>query len=67
MLMFITLICRGSVQDDSRCFVHIYNIDASPLEVHNGMEWLRIKVQANAFARDQIRRMMGTCQTSFLI
>lgn len=49
----------GSVQDDSRCFVHIYNIEASSLEIHHGMEWIRIKVQANAFARDQVRKMMG--------
>lgn len=68
MLVFITLLSpSGSVQDDSRCFVHIYNIDAAPLEVHHGMEWLRIKVQANAFARDQIRRMMSTILKSFLL
>lgn len=50
---------RGSVQDDSRCFVHIFNIEASPLEIHNGMEWVRVKVQAQTFAHDQFRRMMG--------
>ncbi|KAJ3358439.1 tRNA pseudouridine synthase 1 [Kappamyces sp. JEL0680] len=49
----------GSVQDDSRCFVNIFNIEASPLELHSGMEWVRVKVQASAFARDQIRKMIG--------
>jgi tRNA pseudouridine(38-40) synthase len=49
----------GSVQDDSRCFVHIFNIECAPLEIHKNMEWIRIKVQAHSFARDQIRKMMG--------
>lgn len=48
------------MQDDSRCFVHIFDIGASALEIVGDMEWIRVKVQANAFARDQVRRMMGT-------
>jgi tRNA pseudouridine(38-40) synthase len=50
----------GSVQNDSRCFVHVFNIEASPVEIHQNMEWIRIKIQAQSFARDQIRKMMGT-------
>jgi tRNA pseudouridine(38-40) synthase len=49
----------GSVQDDNRCFVRVFNIEAAPLEIHHGMEWVRIKVQARSFGRDQIKRMMG--------
>lgn len=49
----------GSVQSDTRCFVRVFNIEASPVEIHHGMEWVRIKIQARSFGRDQIRRMMG--------
>jgi tRNA pseudouridine(38-40) synthase len=49
----------GSVVDDERCFINIFNIEASPLEILEGVEWIRIKVQASGFARDQIRRMIG--------
>ena len=49
----------GSVQEDTRCFVHINNIEAAPLEIHNGMEWLRVKVQATSFGRDMVRKMIG--------
>ena len=49
----------GSVQEDSRCFVHINNIEAAPLEIHNNLEWLRVKVQANSFGRDMVRKMCG--------
>ncbi|KAI8925382.1 pseudouridine synthase [Entophlyctis helioformis] len=49
----------GASNDDPRCFIRILNIDTSAFEVHEGVEWLRIKVQAPAFARYQIRRMMS--------
>ena len=49
----------GSVQEDSRCFVHINNIEAAKLEVHNNLEWLRVKVQANSFGRDMVRKICG--------
>ncbi|KAJ3337752.1 tRNA pseudouridine synthase 1 [Entophlyctis luteolus] len=49
----------GGDPDDQRCFMRIINIESAPPEVHNGMEWIRIKVQAKALARFQLRRMMG--------
>ncbi|KAJ3380073.1 tRNA pseudouridine synthase 1 [Entophlyctis sp. JEL0112] len=49
----------GGDPDDQRCFMRIINIESGPPEVHNGMEWIRIKVQAKALARFQLRRMMG--------
>eukprot|EP00842_Homolaphlyctis_polyrhiza_P003794 jgi/Hompol1/4415/HPOL_007092-RA len=48
----------GAAQDDPRCYIRILNVEASGLEQHEGMEWIRIKVQAQSFARYQIRRMM---------
>jgi tRNA pseudouridine(38-40) synthase len=47
-------------QGDPRNFMRIINVDIAPLELHHGMEWLRIKMQAHVFAKFQIRRMMGT-------
>ncbi|KAJ1342749.1 tRNA pseudouridine(38-40) synthase [Batrachochytrium salamandrivorans] len=49
----------GAQQDDSRCYIRIINIDVRDTEVHGGMEWVRIKIQAPAFARYQVRRMMA--------
>ncbi|KAJ2991074.1 tRNA pseudouridine synthase 1, partial [Globomyces sp. JEL0801] len=49
----------GSVQTDHRCFIQIFNIEASPLEIHNGLEWIRVKIVGRSFGREQIRRMMG--------
>ncbi|KAJ3138500.1 tRNA pseudouridine synthase 1 [Physocladia obscura] len=49
----------GANQDDQRCFMRIINIESGSPEIHNGMEWLRIKVQAKAMARFQFRRMMA--------
>ncbi|KAJ3377504.1 tRNA pseudouridine synthase 1, partial [Entophlyctis sp. JEL0112] len=33
----------GGDPDDQRCFMRIINIESAPPEVHNGMEWIRIK------------------------
>ena len=48
----------GAAQSDPRCFIRILNIDVTEPEWHEGMEWVRIKVQAKAFARYMIRRMV---------
>ncbi|KAJ3343299.1 tRNA pseudouridine synthase 1 [Entophlyctis luteolus] len=49
----------GGDPDDQRCYMRIINIESGPPELHNGMEWIRIKVQAKALARFQLRRMIG--------
>ncbi|KAI8592315.1 pseudouridine synthase [Geranomyces variabilis] len=49
----------GAKYEDSRCYMRIINIDCSAPEVHFGMEWVRVKVQAKAFARYQVRKMMA--------
>ncbi|TPX68399.1 hypothetical protein SpCBS45565_g03168 [Spizellomyces sp. 'palustris'] len=49
----------GAKYEDSRCYMRIINIECSAPEVHFGMEWLRFKVQAKAFARYQVRKMMA--------
>ncbi|TPX56463.1 hypothetical protein PhCBS80983_g04529 [Powellomyces hirtus] len=49
----------GAKYEDSRCYMRILNIDCSVPEVHFGMEWVRIKVQAKAFARYQVRKMIA--------
>ncbi|KAJ3410288.1 tRNA pseudouridine synthase 1 [Chytridiales sp. JEL 0842] len=50
----------GASQEDSRCFMRIVGMEVSPQpEVHFGMEWIRVKIQAKAFARYQLRRMMA--------
>ncbi|KAJ3112176.1 tRNA pseudouridine synthase 1 [Physocladia obscura] len=45
--------------DDQRCYMRIINIESGSPEIHNGMEWIRIKVQAKAMARFQFRRMIA--------
>lgn len=45
--------------NDHRNFMRIVNLDMSPLEVHEGMEWIRFKVQANVFAKYQLRKMIA--------
>ncbi|KAJ1569170.1 tRNA pseudouridine synthase 1 [Nowakowskiella sp. JEL0078] len=50
----------GATYEDPRCYMRILNIECSKPEEHAGMEWVRIKVQAKAFARFQIRKMIGT-------
>lgn len=49
----------GASPDDPRCYLRILNIEVSPAEMHNGLEWIRIKVQAKAFARLQVRKMVA--------
>ncbi|KAI9102655.1 pseudouridine synthase [Phlyctochytrium arcticum] len=49
----------GAKYEDSRCYMRILNIECSKPEVHFGMEWVRIKVQAKAFARYQVRKMLS--------
>ncbi|KAI8835726.1 pseudouridine synthase [Chytridium lagenaria] len=49
----------GAKYDDERCYMRILSMELSEPEVHFGMEWIRIKVQAKAFARFQIRRMLA--------
>lgn len=49
----------GAAQDDPRCFIRILNIEAAKPHLVSGVEWVRIKIQAKAFARYQIRRMMA--------
>ncbi|KAJ8331772.1 tRNA pseudouridine synthase 1 [Batrachochytrium dendrobatidis] len=49
----------GADQSDPRCYIRIINIDVRDTELHEGMEWVRIKIQAPAFARYQVRRMMA--------
>nr|KAJ3400581.1 tRNA pseudouridine synthase 1 [Polyrhizophydium stewartii] len=49
----------GASHDDSRCYIRILNLDLTDVEQHDGMEWIRFKVQAPAFARYQIRRMVA--------
>ncbi|KAI8844123.1 pseudouridine synthase [Chytriomyces cf. hyalinus JEL632] len=49
----------GADADDQRCFMRIINIESGSPEVHNGMEWIRIKAQSKAMARFQFRRMMA--------
>ncbi|KAJ3408390.1 hypothetical protein CcCBS67573_g02433 [Chytriomyces confervae] len=49
----------GADADDQRCFMRIINIESGSPELHNGMEWIRIKVQSKAMARFQFRRMMA--------
>jgi tRNA pseudouridine38-40 synthase len=49
----------GASADDSRCYLRILNVELSAPEMHDGLEWLRVKVQAKAFARYQIRKMIA--------
>ncbi|KAJ3021866.1 tRNA pseudouridine synthase 1 [Thoreauomyces humboldtii] len=49
----------GAKYEDSRCYMRILNIDVSEPEIHFGMEWVRIKIQAKAFARYQVRKMIA--------
>ncbi|KAJ3002696.1 UNVERIFIED_CONTAM: tRNA pseudouridine synthase 1 [Siphonaria sp. JEL0065] len=49
----------GADADDQRCFMRIINIESGSPEIHNGMEWIRIKVQSKAMARFQFRRMIS--------
>ncbi|KAJ3163206.1 tRNA pseudouridine synthase 1 [Geranomyces michiganensis] len=49
----------GAKYEDSRCYMRIINIECSAPQIHFGMEWVRVKVQAKAFARYQVRKMMA--------
>jgi tRNA U38,U39,U40 pseudouridine synthase TruA len=49
----------NSIQDDPRNFMRVHRVDMAPLEVHDGMEWVRIKLSAHVFAKFQVRKMMG--------
>ncbi|KAJ3211947.1 tRNA pseudouridine synthase 1 [Dinochytrium kinnereticum] len=49
----------GASYDDERCYMRILSVELSDPEVHFGMEWIRVKIQAKAFARFQIRRMLA--------
>jgi tRNA pseudouridine(38-40) synthase len=49
----------GASQQDQRCYMRVINMDCAAPEVHFGMEWIRVKVQAKAFARYQFRKMMA--------
>ncbi|KAI9207576.1 pseudouridine synthase [Polychytrium aggregatum] len=49
----------GASADDSRCYMRILQIEASSPEIHHGIEWIRVKFQAKAFASFQIRKMMA--------
>lgn len=49
----------GASADDSRCYLRILNMEVSSPEIHEGLEWVRVKVQAKAFARYQIRKMIA--------
>lgn len=49
----------NSTQEDPRNFMRIINVDISQTEMHEGLEWIRVKVQAQQFAKFQIRRMIG--------
>jgi tRNA pseudouridine38-40 synthase len=49
----------GASANDSRCYLRILNVELSAPEMHDGLEWVRVKVQAKAFARYQIRKMIA--------
>ncbi|KAI9345667.1 pseudouridine synthase [Obelidium mucronatum] len=49
----------GADADDQRCFMRIINIESGSPEIHNGLEWIRIKAQSKAMARFQFRRMIS--------
>jgi tRNA pseudouridine(38-40) synthase len=49
----------GASQNDPRCYLRILNIELAKPQMHHEMEWIRIKVQAKAFARLQIRKMIS--------
>ncbi|KAI8998222.1 pseudouridine synthase [Gaertneriomyces semiglobifer] len=49
----------GAKYEDPRCYMRILNIESSLPEVQFGMEWIRVKIQAKAFARFQIRKMIA--------
>ncbi|KAJ3062514.1 tRNA pseudouridine synthase 1 [Podochytrium sp. JEL0797] len=49
----------GADPDDQRCYMRIINIESGSPEIHNGMEWIRIKAQSKAMARYQFRRMIS--------
>ncbi|KAI8823668.1 pseudouridine synthase [Fimicolochytrium jonesii] len=49
----------GAKYEDSRCYMRILNIECSAPELHFGMEYIRVKVQAKAFARYQVRKMIA--------
>ncbi|KAJ3034462.1 tRNA pseudouridine synthase 1 [Rhizophlyctis rosea] len=49
----------GAKYEDPRCYMRILNIELSKPEEHAGMEWVRVKVQAKAFARLQVRKMIS--------
>ena len=49
----------GASPDDPRCYLRILNIELSEPKMHEGIEWIRIKVQAKAFARLQVRKMVA--------
>jgi tRNA pseudouridine(38-40) synthase len=49
----------GASPDDPRCYLRILNIELGQPEMKGDMEWIRIKVQAKAFARLQVRKMMA--------
>jgi tRNA U38,U39,U40 pseudouridine synthase TruA len=39
--------------------MRLFRIDMAEPEMHEGMQWVRIKMTASKFARFQIRHMMG--------
>jgi tRNA pseudouridine(38-40) synthase len=49
----------GASANDSRCFLRILNVELAAPQMHDGLEWVRVKVQAKAFARYQIRKMIA--------
>ncbi|KAJ3044034.1 tRNA pseudouridine synthase 1, partial [Rhizophlyctis rosea] len=49
----------GAKYEDPRCYMRILNIEVSKPEERGGMEWVRVKVQAKAFARLQVRKMIS--------
>ncbi|KAI8910782.1 pseudouridine synthase [Gorgonomyces haynaldii] len=49
----------NATQDDPRNFMRIINVDMAEPELHNGLEWIRVKMQVHNVAKYQIRRMMA--------
>jgi tRNA pseudouridine(38-40) synthase len=49
----------NSDQTDPRNYMRVIQVDTAPLEIHHGLEWVRMKIQAQKFAKYQLHRMVG--------
>jgi tRNA U38,U39,U40 pseudouridine synthase TruA len=50
----------NALNEDPRNFMRLFRVDVAEPEMHEGMQWVRIKMTACKFARYQIRHMMGS-------